>query len=177
MPTNHYSANSIIIDFTCMKISICINQQKNNNDASLSTAKNFKHVTESQSHRLCTSTLIPSTTIPPTQPSLEEKAVLEAILDEIKSADGSQVAVNAVINSSYSKSEEIRSYLGDKLTSRENRKVRDLYLMINRHPNIEVVKYKPQLVVRWCSSSLQTEEQTPDQPVTKNHEDEGAAIQ
>ena len=62
------------------------NQQKNNDEASLRDAKNFKHVTLSQSHGLCTSIQLPSTTIEPTQPSPKEKAVLETILDEIKSA-------------------------------------------------------------------------------------------
>jgi hypothetical protein len=142
-------------------------------------------VSQSQSHGLHTPAQLSSTTILPTQPSPEEKAVLkavlEAILDEIKSANGSQVAVNAVISSSCSKSEEIRAYLGDKLTSRENRKVRDLFLMIIRHPDIDVVQHKPQLVVRWSSSaSLQT--QSHDKSLT-DHEnakfniDKGATIQ
>ena len=47
--------------------------------------------------------------------------------------------------------------------------------MIIRHPNIEVVKHKPQLIVRW--SAVQAEPQSHDQPLTKNHEDEGATIQ
>ena len=47
--------------------------------------------------------------------------------------------------------------------------------MIIRHPNIEVVKHKPQLIVRWLS--LQTEHTGHNQPLTKNHEDEGATIQ
>lgn len=148
------------------------NIQKNN--VSPWGSNQFQHVTVSQSHGLCTPVQLSSTAILPTQLSSEEKAVLEAILDEIKSADGSQVAVNAVISSSYSKGEEIRVYLGDKLTSRENRKVRDLCLMIIRHPNIEVVKYKPQVIVRW--TSLQTEPKSHDKSLT-NHEDEGATIQ
>ena len=69
----------------------------------------------------------------------------------------------------------MRSYLGDKLTSRENKKVIDLCLMIIRHPNIDVVKHKPQVIVRWIS--LQTEHDSHNQPLTKNHGDEGATIQ
>jgi hypothetical protein len=79
--------------------------------------------------------------------------------------------------------EEIRAYLGDKLTSRENRKVRDLCLLIIRHPNIKVIKHKPQLIVRWSSSSsLQTQPPSHDQPLT-NHQhtehniDKGATVQ
>jgi DNA-binding transcriptional ArsR family regulator len=138
----------------------------------------FQRVTMSQSHGLRTHAQLSSATIFPAHASPEEKVVLEAILDEIKSVAGSHVAVNAVISSAYNKNEAIRSYLGDKLTSRENRKVRDLCLMIIRHPNIEVVKYKPQLVVRWSSPpSIQIEPQSHVQPLTKNHKDEGAILQ
>ncbi len=45
--------------------------------------------------------------------------------------------------------ETVRNYLGDKLTSRENRNVRDLVSNIIRHPNIKIIKNKPQLLVRW----------------------------
>ena len=46
----------------------------------------------------------------------------------------------------------MKAYLGNKLTSRDNRKVRDIAVAVQRHPNIEVVKYKPQLVLRWKGS-------------------------
>ena len=49
------------------------------------------------------------------------------------------------------KVKQIRTYLGDKLTQRENKRVKNLCLKIIRHPNIEVVKHKPQLVVRWSA--------------------------
>lgn len=64
--------------------------------------------------------------------------------------------------------------MGEKLTQRENKRVKNLCLMIIRHQNIEVVKYKPQLVVKW--SSLQTEQHSHDQPVP-NDEEEEATIQ
>jgi hypothetical protein len=114
--------------------------------------------------------------------NIAEHLVLDQILDTIKLANGSQIAVNSAIQSACSMNEEIRAYLGDKLTSRENRKVRDLCLLIIRHPNIEVIKHKPQLIVRWSSSSsLQTQPPSRDQPLT-NHEhtehniDEGATV-
>lgn len=74
---------------------------------------------------------------------------LQEILNITKLANGSTIAVNSAIETAHRNNESVRNYLGEKLTSRENRKVRDLNLAIIRHPNIEVVKYKPQLLVRW----------------------------
>jgi hypothetical protein len=42
-----------------------------------------------------------------------------------------------------------KNYIGDKLTQRENKRVKRLCLKIIRNENVQVVKYKPQLVVRW----------------------------
>ena len=147
--------------------------EDNSDNASLWGSKQFQHVTQSHGH-------IQSSTIEEELNDAtkgEEDKILEAILDEIKSANGSQVAVNAVISSAYSKSEQVRAYLGDKLTQRENKRVKNLCLRINRHPNIWVIKWRPQLIVRWSSSSLKTKPLSHDQPLAQNHEDEGATIQ
>lgn len=77
--------------------------------------------------------------------------ILQKILSTIESAKGHQIAVSTVVTRVWNTSEQIQNYLGDKLTTRENRRVRDLYLKIIRHPNIEVVIHKPQLIVRWCN--------------------------
>ena len=82
-----------------------------------------------------------------------EAITLQEILSMIKAANGSQMVVNTCIASTHSSNEQIRSYLGDTLTPRENRKVRNLYLKIIRHHNIEVIKHKPQLVVRWVKDN------------------------
>ena len=78
-----------------------------------------------------------------------EDIILKKILLIIESTKGHQIAVSTVITCVWNTSEQIQNYLGDKLTTRENRRIRDLFLRIIRHPNIEVVKHKPQLIVRW----------------------------
>src|SRR5215211_1869333 len=97
----------------------------------------------------------------------EEGKVLEKILTIIKDSNGFQIAVNSAIQSAYNRNDLVKAYLGDKTTQRENKRVKNLCLKIIRHTNIEVVKYKPQLVVKW--SSLQTEQQSHDQPLAQNH--------
>ena len=48
------------------------------------------------------------------------------------------------------RSEVVKEYFkNEKLVARDSRKVRNLFVEINRHPKIEIVKKKPQLVVKW----------------------------
>lgn len=86
-----------------------------------------------------------------------EDIILQKILSIIKSTRGHQIAVSTVMTCVWNSSEQIQDYLGDKLTTRENRRIRELYLRIIRHPNIEVVKHKPQLIVRWFDGGLASE--------------------
>jgi hypothetical protein len=89
-----------------------------------------------------------------------EDIALQEVLSIIESAKGLQIAVSSAVASARNKREQIRKYLGDKLTTRDNRRIRDLYLRIIRHPSIEVIKHKPQLIVRWSdkeSSSSDTQ--------------------
>jgi hypothetical protein len=145
------------------------------NNASLWGANRFQHVTQSHGHMQSS---MEEGLNDAAKGEEEEHKVLEEILATIKDSNGFQIAVNSAIQSVYNRNEQVRAYLGDKLTQRENKRVKNLCLKIIRHPNIEVVKYKPQLVVKWSSSSLQTEQQSHDQPLTQNHEDEeGATIQ
>ena len=78
-----------------------------------------------------------------------EDIALQEVLSVIESVNGYQIAVRNAVISVWGAHRQIRNYLGDKLTTRENRKIKDLYLRIIRHPNIEVIKHKPQLIVRW----------------------------
>jgi hypothetical protein len=78
---------------------------------------------------------------------------LQEILKIIQLSDGSIIAVNYAIGSVCKNNEIVRNYLGDKLTSRENRIVRDLVSNIIRHPNIKIIKNKPQLLVKWFESN------------------------
>jgi hypothetical protein len=52
--------------------------------------------------------------------------------------------------------------LGDKLTQRENKQVKNLCLKIIRHANVEVVKHKPQLVVKWSVAAQTTNQDNND---------------
>jgi hypothetical protein len=83
-----------------------------------------------------------------------EDIILQKILLIIESAKGNQIAVSIAMTCVWNASEQIQNYLGDKLTTRENRRIRDLYLRIIRHPNIEVIKHKPQLIVKWSDKEL-----------------------
>ena len=83
---------------------------------------------------------------------------LDKILEVIRGANGSEIAFNFVVESVHSQKERIKTYLGEKLTSRENKKVRNLALEIIRNKNIEVVKHKPQLLVRWNYSEVRYDE-------------------
>ena len=48
------------------------------------------------------------------------------------------------------RSEIVKEYFKDEeINSRDSRKVKNLFVEINRHPNIKVVKRKPELVVKW----------------------------
>lgn len=85
-----------------------------------------------------------------------ENILLQEVLSFIESTKGLQIAVSTAVTSVWNRHEQIRNYLGDKLTTRENRRIRDLYLQIIRHPNIEVVKHKPQLIVRWSDKEPQS---------------------
>lgn len=86
--------------------------------------------------------------------------VFEEVLSIIKDANGSELVVNTCIASVHSNKERVRTYLGENLTSRDNRKVRDLCLKIIRDHNIEVIKYKPQLIVRWVENSCATQDKS-----------------
>ncbi len=80
--------------------------------------------------------------------------VFQELLDIIKLANGSSIAFNSAIESLCKNNEVTRNYLGDKLTARENRDVRELQLKVIRHPNIEVIKHKPQLLIRWKEDNI-----------------------
>lgn len=83
------------------------------------------------------------------QDSKENRLILDQILDEIRNANGLVVSVATVLEFAYRRYESVRIYIGEKLTQRENRKVRQLYLAIIHTKDIEVVKHKPQLLVKW----------------------------
>lgn len=110
-------------------------EEKNN--APLWGSKRFQHVTVTRS-------LADS--------SDDFRYTLTEILEVIRRRNGSEIAFNFVVESVYFQNERIKLYVGEKLTSRENKKVRNLALEIIRNKNIEVVKHKPQLLVRWNSS-------------------------
>ena len=79
----------------------------------------------------------------------EEEFAYQQVIAIIEEADGHEVVVNNAIKSVHGRSEGVRNYIGDKLTQRENKRVKRLCLKIIRNENIGIVKYKPQLVVKW----------------------------
>lgn len=83
--------------------------------------------------------------------AIGENLAFDEILTVIKEVNGFHIAVNSAIQSAYNRSKSVRAHIGDKLTQRENKRVKNLCLKIIRHENIEVVKHKPQLIVKWCN--------------------------
>jgi hypothetical protein len=112
--------------------------------------KSFEHVTASHEKNCHTSSEIPLTFKENNdEVDSTSNSIFQEILDKTKLANGSSISFNSVIESACENSEAVRNYLGDKLTSRENRLVRDLQLRLIRQRDVEVIKYKPQLLVRW----------------------------
>lgn len=83
----------------------------------------------------------------------EEEFAYQQAIAFIEAADGQEVVINNAIRSAHSKSEQLRNYIGDELTQRENKRVKRLCLKIIRNENVLVVKYRPQLVVKWAPVS------------------------
>jgi hypothetical protein len=80
--------------------------------------------------------------------------IFQELLDFTRLANGSSISFNSAMQSICKNNGVTRNYLGDKLTARENRDVRDLQLKVIRYPNIEVIKHKPQLLIRWKGDDL-----------------------
>jgi hypothetical protein len=116
------------------------------NNVPLWGSESFQHVT--LSHDNTQSKIIKKGN---NQDSTQRLPILDRILEEIRKANGSVVSVATVLEFLHRQFEFVRIYLGNKLTQRENRKVRQLYLDIIHTNDIEVVKHKPQLIVRWIN--------------------------
>lgn len=127
----------------------CINIDQSfgeKNDGPLWDPKSFERVTSSQEKNAYNHSQNDLTV------NQGQYTTLKEIINTIKLSNGSSITLSSVIESIHGNSEVVRNYLGDKVTSRENRRVRDLLLEIIRHPNVEVIKYKPQLLVRWSDN-------------------------
>ena len=72
------------------------------------------------------------------------------ILEIIRETNGS-ISFNAAIQSACSRNQSVKNYLGDKLTSRENKKIRKLSEIIHNE-NIEVIKTRPQIILKWIDA-------------------------
>jgi hypothetical protein len=98
--------------------------------------KTFQRVTASQENKYKKSGDIPEN-------------ILNEVLDIIKKENGS-ISLGYALQLACQRSEVVKEYFkNEKLTARESRKVRNLFVEINRHPKMEIVKKKPQLVVKW----------------------------
>ena len=118
------------------------NENINKNSASARGVNYFQRVTGSHGH-----TLLESDDGDIKQ---EEEFAYQQVIAIIEAVDGHEVTVNTAIESAHSKSERVRNYIGPKLTQRENKRVKNLCVKIIRNENVQVVKYKPQLVVKWA---------------------------
>lgn len=76
------------------------------------------------------------------------RIVLKEILEIIRERNGSDISFIAAIEYACSRNELVRNYLGDKLTYRDNKNIRDLREIL-RHENIEVTESKPEIILRW----------------------------
>jgi hypothetical protein len=116
------------------------NLQENNVSLYLET---FQHVTPSQENHLekeenCT-----------IKKQLVPEDVIEDVLKVIRDGNGS-ISLGFALQLACQKSEIVKEYFKDeKLTQRDSRKVKNLFVEINRHMKIKEVKRKPELVVRW----------------------------
>ena len=81
--------------------------------------------------------------------------VVEDILKIIRDEKGI-IALGYALQLACQRSEIVKGYFKDekKLTQRDSRTVQNLFVEINRHPNIEVVKKKPQIVVKWIEQEV-----------------------
>jgi len=117
-----------------------VNEQKNS--ASLGP-ENFQYVTPS--HVNCH---IESKTYKHEIP----KNVIEGILKIIREENGT-ISLGYALQIACQKSEVVKDFLKDeKLSSRESRKVRNLFVEIIRHSNIKAIKNKPKLDVKWIET-------------------------
>ena len=62
---------------------------------------------------------------------------VEQIVEEIRQAKGSEIAFSSAVQSVCLHNEDIKTYLGDKLTTRENRRVRNLSVVV--HDDIQIL--------------------------------------
>ncbi len=121
------------------------------NSTSLWGSKSLEHVTLSHSTQDSESPYQVSPTI--RESDGIKYITFQEILKTIELTHGSTIAVNHAITTVCKNNETVRNYLGDKITSRENRNVRDLVSNVIRHPNIKIIKNKPQLLVKWFESN------------------------
>ena len=95
----------------------------------------------------------------PLQLSSKEQRALLQMLAEIKSADEEIIDVYETIQRAYKKYDNIRFLLGDNPTQKENKIVKKLCVTIIRHPNIQPVKYRPKLLVKWIPKPITGDQQ------------------
>jgi hypothetical protein len=82
-----------------------------------------------------------------------KNVAFKEILKVIRSKQGFAISVNFAIECACANSEAVKNYLNGKMTSRENRDVRDIVSNIVRHCNIDVIKQKPEMVVKWSENN------------------------
>jgi hypothetical protein len=85
---------------------------------------------------------------------MESTNILKNVIDDILKIirdENRSISIGYALQLACQRSQIVRDYLRNekKLTQRDSRKIQNLFVEINRHPNIKVEKRKPELVVRW----------------------------
>ena len=84
--------------------------------------------------------------------------VVNEIIGVIKIENG-PISLGFALQLACQRSDIVRDFLRDekKLTQRDSKKVRNLFVEINRHKNIKPIKRKPELVVKWIENEEKQE--------------------
>jgi hypothetical protein len=114
--------------------------------------ENFQHVTVSQEISITEKEEYSTN-----KKQLVPKNVIEDVLKVIRDENVS-ISLGYALQLACQRSEVVKEYFkGEKLTQKDSRKVKYLFLEINRHLNIKEIKRKPQVVVKWIDNENEKE--------------------
>ena len=108
----------------------------------------------------------------------KEDAVFEQILEAIRETNGHEISVNAIIESLRIQNERVKEYSGHVAIQKDNPNVKNIYLKIIRHNNIEVVRHRPDLIVKWVkeqNTEHQLSSDYDENVYDKQHQQDSAA--
>ncbi len=107
-----------------------------------------------------------------------EDAVFEQIVGAIRETIGAEISVDPIIESLRMKNEHVKEYFGQIAIQKDNPIIKNIYLRIIRHNNIEVVRHRPDLVVKWVkeqNTEHQLSSDYDENVYDKQHQQDSAA--